>query len=262
MDLALLEKLTVLVGIVVDVSVIISCVRKLPFRRSMAPVFFTFSMVSTLMSAVYWLTFELLRAATRIPFAANLFAEFALFLLLAASLNAVFQARFVRSGAEILCTLLFTAASTALWIAWNGRWLEDLLVGLCFGYLLCVCVRSLKQSRALSGTEWRILGAAALVLLLLQGATFVLPDPWNRAADTAAYVLMFSGLICIFWKLIRGLRLHREPDGLFALSVSCAACSISTMYMSAGILYLLAQCGMICSMPLILLALRREEAAP
>ena len=78
MDPAQLEKLGVLVGVIINFSLIAYCIRKLRFRRSMAPVFLTFSLASSLMSGLYWLAFDLLRAETHIPFAANVFGEIAL----------------------------------------------------------------------------------------------------------------------------------------------------------------------------------------
>ena len=260
MDLVLLEKLILVLGVVLNTCVIVICARSLSLRRSMAPVFFTFARVSNLMSALYWLAYNLLRPDMRMPFAANIFGEIGLFLLLAAALNAVFRGRFGAARREVLCTAFFAAASTALWIAWSGRWVEDVLVGLCFGYYLCVCVRSLKQSGVLSAHEWGLLGGLAAVLLLLQGLTFVLPEPWRKAADWMAYAVMFGILIGMLVKLIRSLLLKREAAGLFALSISCSAWAVSTMYMSAGLFYVAAELLWIVALPLSLIALRREEA--
>ena len=260
MDLVLLEKLVLVLGVVLNTGVIVICARSLPLRRSMAPVFFTFARVSNLMSGLYWLAYDLLRQDTRMPFAANLFGEIGLFLLLAAALSAVFRGRFGAARRELFCTAFFAAASTALWIAWSGRWVEDVLVGLCFGYYLCVCVRSLKQGGVLSVREWRLLGCLAALLLVLQGLTFVLPEPWRTTADWMAYAVMFSVLAWLLVKLIRGLLLKREAAGLFALSISCSAWAVSTMYMSAGLFYLAAEVLWIVALPLSLIALRREEA--
>ena len=260
MDPVLIQKLLILLGVAADVAVIALSLRKLSFRRSMAPVFFTFAVVSGLMSSLYWLAYDMLRPELRMPFAANEFGEMGLFLLVSASLNAVFRSRFFAARREMLCAALFTAASTVFWILWSGEWVEDILTGLCFGYFLCVCARSLKLSGALSRREWILLACFAAMLLALQGLTFVLPASWSAAADCCAYAVMFTVLLYGVGKLIRALLRGDDPRGQYALAASVCAWSLSTMYMSADLYYLAAQLAYIGSIPLMLLALRREEA--
>ena len=261
MDPELLQKLMIGVCVLEYAVLIAYCVRRLSFRSSMAPVFFTFALVSNLMSSLYWLAFALLRPETRMPFAANEFGEIGAFLLLASSLNAVFRGHFAAARKTVVCAAFFAAASTALWIGWSGEWVEDMLIGFSFGYFLCVCVRSLKQSNALFRVEWRVLGVLALLLLLLQGLTFVLPEPWRSVADYGAYAVMFSVLFYGLGKLFRTLRRGLDAAAQFALAVACFAWSLSTMYMSAGNFYLAAVLIYYCCAPLMLITLRREEAA-
>ena len=249
-------------AITVHVVLIVICVRSLSFRHSMAPVFFTFALVSNLMSLLYWLAYDLLRPDARMPFAANEFGEIGSFLLLASTLNTVFRGRFAQARREIFCTGLFAAASAALWIAWSGEWLQDILVGLSFGYLLCVCVRSMKQAAVLSRREWRLLGTAAALLLLLQGLTFALPEPWNGRVDYAAYAVMFLVLAWGFRRLIPTLLRREDPYAQLGLALFCWCWAVSTMYMSSGGFYLAANFASVCCTPLALLALHREEAAP
>lgn len=249
-------------AIAVYVILIVFCVRSLSFRRSMAPVFFTFALVSNLMSLLYWLAYDLLRPDARMPFAANEFGEIGTFLLLASTLNAVFRGRFAQARWEIVCTGLFAAASAAFWIAWSGEWLQDILVGLSFGYLLCVVVRSMKQAAVFSRWEWRLLGAAAGLLLLLQGLTFALPEPWKGRADFCAYALMFLVLAWGFRRLIPALLRRADPCAQLALALFCWSWAVSTMYMSADFCYLAASFVSVCCTTLALIALRREEAAP
>ena len=128
-------------------------------------------------------------------------------------------------------------------------------------YLLCCCVRSLKQSAALSKLEWVLLGASSVLLALAQGFTFLLPAPWSRILDYAAYAITFTVLACCMFKLVLALYRDRNRSALLALSVSCYAWTVSTMYMSTGIFYLSAQLILIVSSPIILVTLRREEAA-
>ncbi len=261
MELVSVETLLTVLGTIEYVILIAICVRRLSFRRSMAPVFFTFALVSILMSGLYWLAFGLLRPGVRMPFAANEFGEIGLLLLFASALNVVFRDRTERALREVLCTVFFVAASVALWIAWSGEWLQDILTGFCFSYFLLVCVRSMKCARVLSRTEWRLLAVLAAGTLALQSLTFVLPEPWAVAADYGAYAVMFTGLICGVVKFVRAFVRRQEPAGLFALGLSVWAWSVSTMYMSGGWFYPAAEIAYVALLPLIMLALRREEEA-
>lgn len=259
-DLSSISSAITILGCLVCTVVIVFCIRSLSFRRSMAPVYFCFSLVSSLMSGLYWVAYDLLRPDSRMPFAANEFGEIGAFLLLASVLNAVFRGRFAAARKEIVCAALFAAVCTALWIGWSGEWIEDVLAGLSFGYLLCCCVRSLKQSGALCKLEWGLLGASSALLALAQGFTFLLPEPWSRSADYAAYGITFAVLVCCMFKLAFALYRDRNRPAQFALSVSCYAWTVSTMYMSTGLFYLAAQLIMIASVPIMLITLRREGA--
>lgn len=261
MDFFTLQNVMSIFGCVLFAVLIVICARSLSFRRSMAPVFFTFALVSLLMSGLYWLVYDLLRPDLRMPFAANEFGEIGGFLLLASALNAVFLGRFASVRRETVCAAVFVAACTALWIGWSGEWVEDVLVGFCFGYLFCVCVRSLKLTGVLSPFEWRVLNVLAPLLLALQGLTFVLPEPWRSAADYGAYAVTFSVLVCGLGKLIRLLRRGRDAAAQFALAAACFAWSVSTMYMSADYFYMAGLLSYYLCAPLMLIALRREEAA-
>ena len=94
MSSTLLEMLPILLGSLELTVLIVLCLRSFSFRRSIAPVFFTFGLASYLISNVYWVAYDLLRPETRMPFAANEFGEIGLFLLLASTLNTVFRGRF------------------------------------------------------------------------------------------------------------------------------------------------------------------------
>lgn len=256
-----LELLPILLGSVELNILIVICIRELPLRRSMAPVYFTFALISYLFSNLYWIAYDLLRPETRMPFAANEFGEIGLFLLMGSTLSAVFRGRFAAARREMLCAAFFAAASVALWIGWSGEWLQDILTGFCFGYYLCVCVRSLKQSDALSKTEWRLFGGLAALLLLLQGGTFLLSGVWRTAADYGAYAVMFSVLFYALGKTVRALRRGQDPARQVALTFACQAWTESTLFMSAGVFYAAAEVSLLICLPLMLLALHREEAA-
>lgn len=226
-------------------------------KRPMVAVFFTFAMVGMVLSNLYWLAYGLLRPDTRMPFAANEIGEWAMFLLLSAALNSALGDRFGSAGREMLCAAAFTAASVALWIAWSGEWMQDVLTGVTFGWFLCTAARAIKLTDALSRRERRALGGTAALLIAAQAATFFVPASLKFPLELLGYALMLSGMALFLAKLLRA---HR-PDAGLALSAAGFAWSVSSMYMSEGYYYLAALASAMALLLFLLRAVRREVEA-
>ena len=226
-------------------------------KGSLRVVFFAFASACVLLSELYWLVYDLLRPETRMPFAANEVCEWALFLLLGASLNADRPALQSSARWEMLGVALFTAANTALWIAWSGEWVQDILTGLCFGYFLCCLAAHMKRDRTFTVMHWRLAGLVCLVLIAAQMATFFVPEAVKQPLELFCYILLFAGAVYLLVRAVLGLRRGVSVCPAFA----ALAWVVTTMYMSAGGWYLAAL--FLCSLcfPLMLLALRKEEAA-
>ncbi len=226
-------------------------------KGSLRLVFFAFAAACFLLSDLYWLVYSLLRPDTRMPFAANEVCEWALFLLLGASLNAGRPALQRSARWEMLGAALFTAGNTALWIAWSGEWVQDILTGLCFGYFLCCLTAHMKRDGSFSAAEWRIAGLACLVLIAAQTATFFMPEAAKGPLDLFCYGLLFAGAAYL---LVRGVSALKK-DAPVSPAFAALAWVTVTMYMSAGCWYLAAVFLSGLCFPLMLLALRKEAAA-
>ena len=207
---------------------------------SLTAVFFLLGNMSLLCSTVYWLVYEALRPEIRMPFAVNEIGEEAGFLLYASAVSIAFRDRFVKAGREMVFTILFMAASVALWISWSGEWLEDIICGFALGYLACEIVRALKSSEALSGKEWRGLGILAGTLVLLQAAIFWVPEPWKKPLDITCYALMFAILVFLLFRYFFFCRRKTAEGQCFSLAFACFFWDISVMYMSEGMFYYIA----------------------
>ena len=70
---------------------------------------------------------------------------------------------------------LFTAANVALWIAWSGEWIQDILTGVAFGYFLCSLTARIKQAVGFPAWKRRILGVSCLALITVLTAIFFVP---------------------------------------------------------------------------------------
>ena len=77
-------------------------------RNKLSIVFFTLAIASILLSDLYWLAYDILRPETRMPFAANEISEWALFLLLGATIKVSDGNRYGIAKIEKLCAVIFT----------------------------------------------------------------------------------------------------------------------------------------------------------
>ena len=227
---------------------------------SMVVVFFLFASVSMILSDLYWITYDLLRPESRMPFAANEIAEAALFLLLASALNVSLRPAPGAALREMILTALFAAACTALWIAWSGEWADDLLAGLTFGYLLCCIARAIRLTGGFIRAEWIGLGAGAAVLILLQTAIFFVPPALGEILDLCCYVLMFLGVGFIFTKTVHAARTDADSRRQLSLSACCYGVSVSALFMSEGVCYLLLALFATASFVLMMNAVQKEVA--
>ena len=189
-------------------------------ENTIVPVFFCFGTVCFLISDLYWIAHTLIHPGVRIPFAANLMGENAMFLLYAAVLTNVFKADKIkpaRVGVVTLFAALFAAASTALWIAWSGEWIKDVISGIMYGYFLCVTARSLKAADALSRTEWILTGLFCVVLIATQTSSFFVDPQYWLYIDLLGNVIMIVVIIRCVIKIINSFKTRRNNDQILSM---------------------------------------------
>ena len=247
------------VMIVTVILVLIFTIRMLVRgKRSMTCVYFAFAIVSMLLSEFYWLTYDILRGDARMPFAANEFAEMAMFLLLASSLRTVFTER-IRIDAAFVLTFLYALGNVFLWVIWNGDWVEALLTAPAYIYYLVTVVFALCRSHALRRGELVMIACLAFSSLLLQYAEYLFPSAHN-VLGLSNYILLFTSLGVWAFLLIRAFSAGKEPHILLALTFCTAAWAQNTMYMCAEWWYLVAECLYVFTVPAMFFAVRREVA--
>lgn len=228
-------------------------------RHGAGAVFFAFAVACGILSNLYWLAYDVLRPDTRMPFAANEIGELAIFLLLGAAAGTRSSSYSNHSSAktEIFCTALFIAANVALWIAWSGEWVDDILTGIALGYFLCSLVTRTKHESVLPPQAWRILGVACLVLIAAQSAIFFVPKPAKKPLDLFCYVLLFVMCAYMLVSAIMAVRSGSKEAAICRTNMAFGWFVI-TMYMSAGAFYLAAHVLTTVGWPLMLLAIRKE----
>lgn len=222
------------------------------------PVFFLLAMTSFLASDVYWIAHIIMMPDTRVPFTASEIGNNGFFLLMGATLSTAFQERRVKAGKEIIGSVLFVAASTALWVGWSGEWVKDILSGAAYGYFVCRVMSALKASDSLSRKEWTGLAVGSAVLIVCQAAIFHVPEQLKKPLDVFCYVLMFVGILCFFVRNIRGVRSGENADILISLSFALYAWVTTVMYMSADPIYFAADTAATIALFFMLYAVKKK----
>ena len=221
-------------------------------------IFYAMAMAAFLCSDLYYLAHLELREGLRVPFAPDDIANFGLFLLLGSFINAALDQR-EQKPAVTAAAAVFAAANVALWIAWSGEWLRDILGGLSHGYCLCAAALSLWRTRALSRGEWTGL-AVLCAAVIAAGAGTVKTSDWSAALEFIGYGLMGFGML---WLLVRALFSLRgkDPDRALSLCFGLFCWNTVLMYMSAGNIYYIASNLTTFSLVILLLAVRKKVNA-
>ena len=226
-------------------------------RQPVRLVFFAFAIASALLSNLYWFAYDILRPGTRMPFAANEISEWAMFLLLGAALDG--KPGLILAKWEMLLAALFALANTALWIAWSGEWVQDILTGIAYGWFLCCLVARIKQERALPRWEWALLGVSGFVLIGAQTVLFFMPEPVKKALDLFCYILLFAIALLLIVQLILALRREASEATVLCAFLTFIWC-ITTQYMSAEGFYVAAMILTTVCYLLVFLSIRKEVA--
>jgi len=202
----------------------------------MQQVFFTFAIASALLSYLYWITFDILKPNMYMPFAANEIGEWAMFLLLGSSLVTGLPIGFSSVKKEVVFSCIMAAANTALWIGWNGEWVQDIVTGLCIAYYLCCLAVRLRYSETCGKTEKILAYGVCTAAVTAQAVCFAVQGTAYDILNIASYVIMLACILCFTVKTILALK-NRETANASYRSFIVFICSIIAMYMSADLFY-------------------------
>ena len=219
---------------------------------------FAFAAAGYLLSGLYWVSFDILYPMERLPFAANEIAEWAMFLSMASTLTTILTVPARSAKWDILFAVVFMAANVALWIAWSGEWMQDIITGIVFGYFLINLVRMLKMTDALSRSVRIVLVLVCIILIMANIATFFVPELLADLHDLITYCLLCITQMYFMIKSIISLYKNEDPVISLAFSFSAVAWSIIYMYMSSGVFYNIANICLSVSFLLVFVSLKRE----
>ena len=257
-----IETILELFYIVVSITVLICCIRTIRQGERYIPlIFYSFAIACFIICGFYWMTYVQLRPDTRMPFAANEIAEWAIFLLLGEALRTGSPGNRIRMNGEVLLAALFVAANTMLWIAWSGEWIQDVLTGLSLGYYICNIVSRMKLQKTLSEIEWRGFELVCLLLIGSQTATFFVPESIKGGVDGFCYVLLFLVSSWLAFKSGVSIWKKEAPKNLVCLTFAFFGWNLITMYMSASPFYEIAYISCTICLPFMMYSLTKEVHA-
>lgn len=228
--------------------------------KSITAVFLAFMIALWLLTDLYWVIFDLMRPDSLMPFAANEIGEAAAFLMMAAVLSSVISHGAYKAGLQAAGAILFSVCNAALWIAWSGEWIQDMMIGASFTFLLYTLARCLKVRYALSRGEWIGLGVGCALLVLGEGLTFIVSDGLKTAIDSSCSLLMAAGIIFWAWKNGKTWKAATSPDILLCLSFALLCWAITSKYLSEGMWYLAFMTVETITMPFVFLSVRKAVA--
>ena len=241
--------------------------------HSMRLILFGFAMACALLSYTYWCIFDLMYADEEkaLPFAANELGEWALFLLLGATLTFGLAKKRVSLFLEMEIMLFFVAVNVTLWIHWNGEWMQDIVTGLVMAYLLSAIIRRMKYSGKFTRKQWILLALGGYLAVAFQivavwtepyiQGCFIIEPPLHDWAEKIGYVyLLVVSLVLLGVSLAELLKKGSAERSICLSFMSIAFCTFS-MYMSDGIWYILEMFGSTLAFLLMFFSLRKEVVA-
>ena len=230
----------VVLSLLVSLCLLLCIIRDISHGSgSRKTILFAFGMACMLLSNIYWIIYDILRSGQRMPFAANEISEWALFLLLGAALSAAFPKKDSALFQKIFAAV-FATANTALWIAWSGEWIQDVVTGLCLLYFLCNIAQGAKDTKALGRIQWAALSTACVLSVTFQALCFFLPESYTEIYNVMSEPLSSLSLSAfVLYSFVKALKLRssgeRDKSSCYAF-IAYALC-LCGMYMTSGLFY-------------------------
>ena len=205
--------------------------------ESLTIVFISFFYSLWFLATIYWLVYDVLRPDVRMPFAANEIGEAGMLLILAAAINHAVPHGSRAAIKQMTGAAVFAVLNVILWIAWSGEWLQAIITGLVMVWLLSSTVCALKVIRALTKTEWILLGIYCAFLIAGQGLTFFFEEPVKGRIDLGCYVLLTIGVIYWLVKLLTAWKCKSSDKMFIALAITNITWITVSLFMSSGLFY-------------------------
>ena len=219
-------------------------------KNEFLPFFFVLAMSSFLLSNLYWIAYDVLKPGTRM-IAANEIGECAMILLLSAGLDVVLKDKKKIFG-EIVFAILFIGVNIALWIAWSGEWLQDVLFGIPYIYFLWLLIRGKRSRGVLARKELWLAAVMGVSVLILQIPLLYVKGFLFESIKVAFFVVMFALMAWL------GVKSFRSKD--YFMTLTFFLWTELSMFLTYGVYYYLAFSSNVLVLPLMYVSMKRELA--
>ena len=220
-------------------------------KNEFLPFFFVLAMSSFLLSNLYWIAYDVLKPGTRMPIAANEIGECAMILLLSAGLDVVLKDKKKIFG-EIVFAILFIGVNIALWIAWSGEWLQDVLFGIPYIYFLWLLIRGMRSRGVLTRKELWLAAVMGVSVLILQIPLLYVKGFWFEFIKVCCSVVMFALMAWL------GVKSFRSRD--YFMTLAFFLWTELSMFLTYGVYYYLAFSSNVLVLPLMYVSMKKELA--
>ena len=257
--LMLMQKIAEVFQVTVLLCILWGIIRNLMSgQRSMRMIFFGMAIACAFLTDTYWLIFDTLYPNKVLPFAANEFGEWALFLLIGKLLVTDLSGRRISLWKEITAMVAFITVNAAMWIYWSGEWVQDIVTGFTLGYLLCCLAIRMKYSEEFSGKEEVLIALACAVAVLTQGISIFAPDPVNTWFEVGCYIFLAVIILLLIVCTVREIFFREGTERAVCFAFFGFAWCLLSMYMSTGLFYLAFFACATVSLLLMFFAMRKE----
>ncbi|MBR1650794.1 MAG: hypothetical protein IJ691_06485 [Lachnospiraceae bacterium] len=235
--MALFDSINLVIQVVLLMFVIVASVRLLKRGNNIfLTILFLFSIVSWLLSDLYWLAFDVLRSGEHMPLAANELGECAMFLLLSTAISKYKNKEEKISVFAALFASIFTVANTALWIIWSGEWLQDIVCGISLFGLLSTFLQICEEKKMLKAYVKVVMSLTGFFVILFQAFSTYWHNIFTRILEDISYMIIFAAVLFFIVLAVSYMR-RKVKTKPFLYSIAALLCTVFGIYMSPGIVY-------------------------
>ncbi len=219
---------------------------------------FSFALISFVIQSLYWIVYNILRPDTWMPFSAEEIAGSAVLLLLGSCLVNAFPKEEKLNIAALVISFLFIGLNAALWILWSGEWVQDIVFGLPYVYILYVIIAGMWGKKLLNKSETVVLLAGlVLIYVLCFISTFATEN--IILINNVFYGLLFLYTAFVLFVDYRAAFCKKKSGvvGAMYLSFMSFVWTGLAIYMCAGVFYGIANICNILAIPAMYFAVKR-----
>ena len=220
--------------------------------------FFLASMIGLLLSDLYYITYSFIDPVTRMPFAFDEIAELSMLLLLAAGFESINGAKQKINIPVLIFSVIYMAVHIAVWIAWSGEWIQDIVFGIPYIYLFYLLVTGILRTEACSKKEitaFLILSVITFIVaageILCEGIVY---EVSNKGVYTAS-IVMECGLL---YKVIKTLKEPSTQKRSLYVAVFFFLMTLLSIYITDGFVYVFNNLFLVISPAVMYLAVKKE----